>query len=88
MSKFIDADALIARLRKSAESNPGTIASTLCELVCGDIELEPEAVIRCKDCKYQSKGHNESDAWNTCKYRSWLYIPTDDDHYCGHGEKR
>ena len=44
-------------------------------------------VVRCRDCKYQDKGENESDSWNLCGFRPWLYIPTSDDHFCGYGER-
>lgn len=44
-------------------------------------------VVRCRDCKYQDKGENESESWNLCGFRPWLYIPTSDDHFCGYGER-
>ena len=55
----------------------GTIPS---EIIKGDL-------VRCKDCKYQDKGENESESWNLCMFRPWLYIPTSDDHFCGYGER-
>lgn len=48
---------------------------------------EKEYVVRCRDCKYQSKGENESESWNLCMFRPWLHIPTSDDHFCGYGER-
>lgn len=55
------------------------------------VEVEPTIdaveVVRCRDCKYQNKGENESESWNLCGYRPWLYIPTSDDHFCGYGER-
>ena len=45
-------------------------------------------VVRCKDCKYQDKGENESESWNVCKYRPWLCFGIDDDDYCSNGERR
>lgn len=45
-------------------------------------------VVRCKDCKYQDKGENESESWNVCKYRPWLYFSIDDDDYCSYGERK
>lgn len=47
-----------------------------------------EKVVRCKDCKYQEKGENECEAWNLCGYRPWLHIPTEDDAFCSHGERK
>lgn len=45
-------------------------------------------VVRCKDCKYQDKGENESESWNVCKYRPCLYFSIDDDDYCSNGERK
>ena len=45
-------------------------------------------LVRCKDCKYQDKGENESASWNICGFRSWLYVPVTDDHYCGDGKRK
>ena len=45
-------------------------------------------IIRCKDCRYQDKGRNESESWNLCGYRPWLHVPTEDEHYCGYAEGR
>ena len=45
-------------------------------------------VIRCKDCRFQDKGRNESESWNLCGYRPWLHVPTEDEHYCGYAERR
>ena len=44
-------------------------------------------VVRCRECKYQSKGENESESWNLCGFRPWLYVPTSDDHFCSYGER-
>ena len=45
-------------------------------------------IVHCRECNYQRKGENDFDAWNLCGYRSWQYIPIDDNHYCGWGERR
>lgn len=45
-------------------------------------------VVRCRDCKYQDKGENESEAWNTCGLRPWVHVPTSDDHFCASGERK
>ena len=50
-------------------------------------ELDIVSVVRCRDCKYQNKGENESESWNLCGFRPWLYIPTSDEHFCGYGER-
>ena len=48
---------------------------------------QPE-IVRCKDCKYQDKGENESESWNLCGYRPWLYAPVTDNHYCGYAKQK
>lgn len=48
---------------------------------------QPE-IIHCAECKYQDKGSNESDSWNLCGYRPWIYVPTSDEHYCGYAERK
>lgn len=45
-------------------------------------------VVRCRDCKYQSKGSNESESWNLCGIRPLQYIPTQDHKYCADGDAR
>ena len=42
-------------------------------------------VVRCKDCKYQDKGENESESWNVCNL---LHFSIDDDDYCSSGERK
>ena len=49
--------------------------------------VQPE-IIRCKDCRFQDKGRNESESWNLCGYRPWLHVPTEDEHYCGYAKRR
>ena len=53
-----------------------------------DPESEWVEIVRCKDCKYQDKGENESEAQNLCGYRPWLYVPVTDDHYCGWAKRK
>jgi hypothetical protein len=51
--------------------------------------VQPQSeIIRCKDCRYQDKGSNESESWNLCGYRPWLHVPTEDEHYCGYAKRR
>lgn len=42
-------------------------------------------LIRCKDCKYQDKGENESESWNMCRMHN---ISTYDEAFCSWGRKR
>ena len=86
MGKLIDADALIAKCGNwyTEEGTEAGFIGTLKQL----LDEQPEAVVRCRDCKYQNKGSNEVDAWNLCDLRSWLYIPISDDFFCSYGERR
>lgn len=59
----------------------------LSELVAAQ-SVEAEPVVRCKVCKYQDKGENESESWNVCRYRPWLYFSVNDDDYCSNGERK
>ena len=61
--------------------------SAVQEVINGLPSAQPE-IIRCRDCRYQYKGCNESESWNVCGYRPWLHVPTDDEHYCGYAERR
>ena len=84
MSRLIDADALIDRF-----FTWDAICKTYANIdIKGVIDEQPEAVVRCKDCKYQSKGSNEADAWNLCSFRPWLHITIDDYCFCNFGERR
>lgn len=55
---------------------------------CGWLDDMPEAVVRCKDCRYQCKGSNEVDAWNLCTFMTGTYIPISDDDFCSYGKRR
>ena len=50
--------------------------------------VQSQPIVRCKDCRFQDKGRNESESWNLCRYRPWLHVPTEDEHYCGYAERR
>jgi len=45
-------------------------------------------VVRCKDCKWQDKGKNDSESWNICMYRPWSYKPIEDTDFCSDGKRR
>ena len=87
MGKLIDTDALKAVLMET-KAESGNIGEVIAMIFCGVIDEQPEAVVRCKDCKYQNKGSNEVEAWNLCNFRSWLYIPISDYCFCSFGERR
>lgn len=66
-----------------------------CNIPCDDVmavqnlpSVDAVEVVRCKDCKYQDKGENESESWNVCKYRPCLYFSINDDDYCSNGERK
>ena len=84
MGKLIDADLLKMwlNMRENEDDNFITARS-----VKTFIDIQPEAVIRCGDCKY--RGEKLSDAASPiCNLRPWLYIPIADDHFCSAGERR
>jgi hypothetical protein len=92
MGKIIDADALIETIRKHSypmhgEWNESDYAMTVTGIE-QVIEEQPEAIVRCKDCRYQNKGSNEMDAWNLCAFMTGTYIPISDDDFCNHGKRR
>ena len=82
--RLIDADALIAEL----EVMPIDIGFEDIDRALEVVKEQPEAIVRCRDCKFQNKGSNEVDAWNLCNFRSWLYIPISDYCFCNFGERR
>lgn len=85
--KYIDAKQFWNRLISVSENDWvgfDTIDEVLSEMSAADVV----EVVRCADCKYQEKGENECEAWNLCGYRPWLYIPTEDDAFCSHGERK
>lgn len=53
------------------------------------LDRVPEAVVRCKDCRYYDKGKNESEEWSECRY--YWYVSDFDvspDCFCSRGERR
>lgn len=54
------------------------------------IEAHKDAVpvVRCKDCKWQDKGENDSESWNICMYRPWSYKQIEDTDFCSDGKRR
>jgi len=92
MADLIDRKTAIETVRKCAvkEVTPAYMLIDKAEAMTELMMLpsaEPE-IIRCKDCRYQDKGSNESGSWNLCGYRPWLHVPTEDEHYCGYAERR
>lgn len=101
MSKYIDADELKVFMRTMLTGNdlytPNGIDEFVDGLPAADVVKRVYRgrrpsddlikVVRCKDCKYQNKGQNESEMWNMCEYRSWLYFPVNDEDFCSKGER-
>ena len=81
MRRYTDAD----KLQEAFKELHGGKRSLL-------IDTAPTAdvveVVRCKECKYNAKGDNESEFWNLCRLRSWVYVPVSDEDYCSRGERR
>lgn len=89
MSKLIDADKLKEELRIS--QNEYGVVALMIESICSTIDKQPEAVVRCKDCKYATMTIN-----GECKYCE-QYADEDGyceklyfsgDYYCGSGERK
>ena len=75
MSKYIDAEYLITRLNRMWEERQltNTKHKTFTELLA----VEPEAIIRCKDCKLNiHNGCNRIDA------------PVNSDDFCSYGKRK
>lgn len=81
MRRYIDAD----KLQEAFKELHGGKRSLL-------IDTAPTAdvveVVLCKECKYNAKGDNESEFWNLCRLRPWVYVPVSDEDYCSRGERR
>jgi len=97
MVKYIDAGELYKRLikrkyPKDRTTPRGVTYNAAINDVLRDVQDAPavdvQEVVRCKDCKYQNKGQNECESWNICEYRSWLYLPVNDEDFCSNGERR
>ena len=83
-------DALDGEITITGSANAEAVKGYV-RLVADRLNRLPSAqpeIIRCKDCKYQSKGQNECETWNLCGYRPWQYTPTTDEHFCGYAERR
>ena len=82
--RLIDADALIARLKKDP-------LFRLVEQygITGVIEAEPTIdavpVVRCKDCKYITYYYCTCPHWDSDQY---IYPEVDENDFCSYGERR
>lgn len=87
--RYIDADKLQKDGWKLRREKQGLLTSTYetMELDCAPTADVVE-VVRCKDCKYNTKGDNESEFWNICTLRPRVYVPVSDEDYCSRGEKK
>lgn len=85
--RMIDADKII----KEVYENPFVTDSVKTYVKCSVVEqptIDAVEVVRCRDCKYQNKGENESESWNLCGLRPWLHVPISDEHFCSWGERK
>lgn len=85
--RLIDADALNLDYEVDMADDWKT-AHEIANVVKYAPTIDAVEVVRCRDCKYQDKGENESEAWNTCGLRPWVHVPTSDDHFCASGERK
>ncbi len=96
MARYIDADALIERLKsdycEGCNNNDG-IRCRSCDVdfVFDMVDDAPEAdvveVVRCKDCKYRETRicAITGNEMLSCNYSGFAVKPT---HYCSYGERR
>lgn len=81
--RLIDADALIDRLDYCVKEGMGsTIAFTFKHMVEDTPTIDAESVVRCKDCKYMSKG--EEYLW--CDHKQGMDL-VDANDFCSYGER-
>lgn len=97
MADLIDRQEFMkAMYHKAFETDGDTMWQSGCwvryraveQVVKGQPTVDAVEAVRCKDCKYQDKGENESESWNVCNYRPWLYFSINDDDYCSNGEQK
>ena len=85
MSDLIDRQAAIDAASHGCHELRGVFEEVK-EMILRISPADYEDVVRCKDCIYQDKGENESEAWNICRLRPWYYIQTTDNDFCSYGE--
>ena len=79
MGKLIDADVLMTWFNGNYDDEDVSVAYVL-----GIINEQPEAVVRCKDCKFSDpKLRGISSKWLPC-----MEIQTHRNWYCGSAERR
>lgn len=97
MSRYIDADALIERIKRDVITLSPDAAEAK-EFMLDHLDMErfvPTVdvveVVRCKDCKHFvfSKNRAMCGRRATMEYGEWLRLTaTDFDHFCSYGERR
>lgn len=83
--RLIDADEAFRVLSDYYHHRTETQADALRE----SLELVPEAVVRCKDCRYLKTGENERESWSICaRVIVYPYLDVGPNDYCSYGERR
>lgn len=80
MGKLIDADVLMAWFSYHYDDEDVSVG-----YVTGIIEELPEAVVRCRDCKFYGEMLPKKDTRMICHK---IYLNTRPDDFCSHGERR
>ena len=75
MGKLIDTDVLKAVLMET-KAESGNIGEVIAMIFCGVIDEQPEAIVRCKDCKHRYE--------DDCSMRFVEIVQVDDDGYIDH----
>ena len=87
---LIDADAIIAALESFADlRNGNTHFLNGIETAKEIVTRLPEAVVRCKDCRYLKTGENERESWSICaRVIVYPYLDVGPNDYCSYAEWR
>ena len=82
MARYIDADALLAKLNEEKIPYDSDINYFICHAPTADVA----EMVRCEDCKFRKIEFG----WNGERYKMCANTdyPTDDDAYCSYGERR
>lgn len=84
-NKLINADEAFRILSGYYHHRTETQADALREA----LELVPEAVVRCKDCRYLKTGENERESWSICVRKIvYPYVDVEPNDYCSYGERK
>ena len=85
MSKWIDADALIAKMPTVMDMQDTYLPIHFKEWLID--EAPTIYIVRCKECKWQSVITDEEEGTSYYMCGIWT-MPTDEDVFCSYGERK